>query len=116
MFEILGTATSGEQAVQLCRSLRPDVVLIDLNLPRLSGLDATREITPQAHAPAVLVLTGTTDARSVVDAFAAGAQGYLRKDMLTDELLINAILTVASGGVFLDARSFAQIKDLSEKG
>lgn len=108
--EIVGSATSGDQAVTLCRSLRPDVVLMDLNMPYLSGLGAMERITPQERAPAILVLTGKDDAQSVVDAFTAGAQGYLRKDMITDDLLINAILTVASGGVFVDGKTFDLIK------
>lgn len=107
--EIVDTATTGEQAITLCRSLRPDVVLMDLNMPYLSGLAAMERITPQECAPAILVLTGMDDAQSVVDAFAAGARGYLRKDMITDELLLSAIFTVASGGVFVDSRTFSLI-------
>ena len=108
---IVGTATSGDQAVTLCRSLHPDVVLMDQNMPYLSGLGAMERITPQERAPAILVLTGKDDAQSVLDAFAAGAQGFLRKDMITDDLLVSAILTVASGGVFVDGRTFNLIKN-----
>ena len=108
--EIMGTATSGDQAITLSRSLRPDVILMDLNMPYLSGLAAIERIAPQERAPAILVLTGVDDAQSVLNAFAAGAQGYLRKDQITDELLLSAIFTVASGGVFLDARTFAQLR------
>jgi len=108
--EVVGAATSGDQAVPLCRSLRPDVVLMDLNMPYLSGLAAIERIAPQESAPAILVLTGADDAESVRRAFAAGAHGYLRKDMITDELLISAIFTVASGGVFVDPRTFALLK------
>jgi DNA-binding NarL/FixJ family response regulator len=107
---IVGTATSGDQAVTLVRSAHPDVVLMDLNMPYLSGLTAMERITPQAHAPAILVLTGVDDADSILRAFAAGASGYLRKDSLTDELLISAIFTVASGGVFLDPKTFSLIR------
>ncbi len=109
--EIVGTATSGDQAVTLARSLRPDVILMDLNMPYLSGLGAMERIVPQERAPAILVLTGKDDAQSVLDAFAAGAQGFLRKDMITDDLLISAIFTVASGGVFVDGRTFRLIKN-----
>lgn len=109
--EIVGTATSGDQAVTLARSLRPDVILMDLNMPYLSGLGAMERIVPQERAPAILVLTGKDDAQSVADAFAAGAQGFLRKDMITDDLLISAIFTVASGGVFVDGRTFRLIKN-----
>lgn len=107
---IVGTATSGDQAVTLARALQPDVVLMDLNMPYLSGLAAMERITPQAHAPAILVLTGVDDADSILRAFAAGASGYLRKDSISDEMLLSAIFTVASGGVFLDAKTFALLR------
>ena len=108
--EIVGTATSGDQAIGLVRSARPDVVLMDLNMPYLSGLAAMERITPQEHAPAILVLTGVDDGDSVLRAFAAGAAGYLRKDMITDEMLVGAIFTVASGGIFLDPKTFALLR------
>ncbi len=109
--EIVGTATSGDQAVTLCRSLKPDVVLMDLNMPYLSGLAAIERITPQDRAPAILVLTGSDEPQSVLNAFCAGAQGYLRKDMITDELLVSAIFTVASGGIFADTKTFGLLKN-----
>lgn len=104
--EITGVATDGDQAITLARKVRPDVILMDLNMPYLSGLAAMERIMPQERAPAVLVLTGLADAQSAMDAFAAGAKGYLRKDMITDELLLNGIFTVACGGVFVDATTF----------
>lgn len=110
--EIVGTAASGEQAIPLVHSLRPDVVLVDLNLPGLSGLATIEQIVPGAGAPAVLVLTGAEDVEGVVHAFAAGGAGYLRKDLVTEELLISAILTVACGGVFVDAKTFALLKSI----
>lgn len=108
--EIVGTASSGDQAVNLCRALSPDVILMDLNMPYLSGLGAIERIVPQERAPAILVLTGKDEMSSIADAFAAGARGYLRKDMIADELLISAIFTVASGGVFVDDRTFSLMK------
>ncbi|MBX3000056.1 MAG: response regulator transcription factor [Caldilineaceae bacterium] len=107
---IVGTATSGDQAVTLTRTLQPDVVLMDLNMPYLSGLAAMERITPRDAAPAILVLTGADDGDSVLRALAAGARGYLRKDSITDELLISAIFTVASGGIFLDAKTFSLLR------
>lgn len=107
---LVGTATSGEEAVALTRNLRPDVILMDLNMRNLSGLAATERITQSDHAPAVLVLTGVDDAQSVRKALAAGACGYLRKDMITDELLVSAIFTVASGGIFFDDKTFSLLK------
>lgn len=108
--EIIGTASTGEQAVTLCQDLHPDVVLMDLNVPQLSGLIAMQHIANQDEAPFILVLTGMDDHQSVLRAFDAGAKGYLRKDTLTDELLISAIFTVAGGGFLVDARTFAQLK------
>ena len=90
--------------------LRPDVILMDMDMPYLSGLATMERITSQEHVQAILVLTGVDDAESVLDAFAAGTQGYLREDQITDELLISAIFAVASGGVFLDACTFAQFR------
>lgn len=107
---LVGTATSGDQAVTLTRSLQPDVVLMDLNMPYLSGLAAMERITPKDAAPAILVLTGADDGESVLRAFAAGAKGYLRKDMISDDLLISAILTVAAGGIFVDAKTFSLLR------
>ncbi len=114
-FQILGSATSGEQAIALCASLRPDVVLMDLNMPDLSGLTAMRRLNTRQGTPAILVLTGADDPQSITDAFAAGAQGYLRKDRITDELLVSAIFTVASGGVFMDAQTFALFGGLMDQ-
>jgi DNA-binding NarL/FixJ family response regulator len=108
--DIVGTATSGDEAVTLARSLRPDVILMDLNMRSLSGLAATERIMQRDHAPAILVLTGVDDVQSVRDALAAGACGYLRKDMITDELLVSAIFTAASGGIFFDDKTFSLLK------
>lgn len=117
---VAGIATSGDEAVRLARALCPDVILMDLNMPYLSGVEAMERIilagdgewmrARTRSAPAILVLTGVDDAESVLNAFAAGARGYLRKDMITDRLLVSAILTVASGGVFIDAHTFALLK------
>ena len=108
--EVVGTAASGDEAVTLCRSLHPDVALMDLNMPYLSGLAAIERIAPTAKAPAILVLTGSDKPDNVIDAFTLGARGYLRKDLITDELLISAIFTVASGGIFLDPVTFSLLK------
>ena len=64
---------------------------MDLNLPHLSGLATIEQIAPRAGAPAILVLTGAEDVESSLSAFAAGTHGYLRKEMVAEELLISAI-------------------------
>ena len=111
--EIVGAVASGEQAIPLVHSLRPDVVLMDLNLPGLSGLATIEQIVPGTDAPAILVLTGADDLESLQRSFAAGAHGFLRKEMVAEELLISAIFTVACGGVFVDAKTFALLRNTS---
>ena len=94
---VVGTVGDGEEAVSRALSLRPDVVLMDLNLPRTGGLEATRRILEALPGCGVLVLTMLDDQASVTAAMNMGARGYLLKDAGQAEIL-SAIRTVASGG------------------
>lgn len=85
--DIVAEAASAEQALALAGTRRPDVVIMDLNLPGLSGLEATRELRRRHPAMAVLVLTGSLDEHDVVDALLAGAAGYLLKDAPVEQIL-----------------------------
>ena len=78
--EVVGVASLGAQAIALACELRPDVVLMDLNMPGMSGIEATQRLTTAAPLVRVLVLTVATDERTVTDALLAGACGYLVKD------------------------------------
>ena len=78
--EVVGTVGDGEEAVRLAAELRPDVVLMDLRMPRCDGVEATRRLRAEDPSIAVLVLTTYADDRSVIDALRAGARGYLTKD------------------------------------
>ena len=109
---VVGAAASGPEAIALAESLRPDVVLLDLNLASGSGLAVTQKISPRSGGPAILVLTGADDVQSARGAFAAGVRGYLRKDQISDDLLTSAIFAVANGGVFVDAQTFALLLSL----
>jgi DNA-binding NarL/FixJ family response regulator len=94
---VAGEATTGAEAVELCARERPDVVLMDVRMPVMDGIEATRLITASENAPRVLVLT-TFDLDEVVyDALRAGASGFLLKDAPEDRLT-TAIRVVAEGG------------------
>jgi two-component system, NarL family, invasion response regulator UvrY len=83
---IVGEAGDGERAVELVRELRPDVVVMDLNMPGMGGVEATRRILADAPEQRVLVLTITVDQHLIDDALAAGAAGYLLKDAPVDDI------------------------------
>ena len=93
---LVGEATDGEEAVQQARALRPDVILMDLLMPRKDGLEAIAEITEENPEARILVLTSFADDDKVFPAIKAGALGYVLKDSLPDQLL-QAIHDVAQG-------------------
>ena len=95
--EIVGEARDGEEAIELADSLQPDVILMDLRMPGINGIEATRRIRRTSPHISILVLTVFEDDTSVFPAIRAGASGYLLKDTEQDELL-RAIQTVADGG------------------
>lgn len=78
--EVVATASDGNEAVALAHQLSPDVVLMDLRMPRCDGVDATRRLRTELPAVKVVVLTTYADDRSVIEALQAGARGYLTKD------------------------------------
>jgi len=94
--DIVGEAETGQRAVELAEELTPDVVLMDLRMPELDGIEATRRINGRASAPAVVVLTMFEDDDSVFAAMRAGARGYLLKGAEQDEI-VRAIRAAAAG-------------------
>jgi DNA-binding NarL/FixJ family response regulator len=84
---VVGEAATGEQAVRSVRELAPDVVVMDLNMPGISGVDATRQITAEAPLTRVVVLTISDQDGDVMDAILAGACGYLLKDSSIQDLM-----------------------------
>jgi DNA-binding NarL/FixJ family response regulator len=102
--ELIGTVTDGAAAVVMALAEQPDVVLMDLSMPVLDGIEATRQITaarPQVH---VVVLTSFSDNRRIMEALRAGATGYLLKHAEADDLL-NGIRAAAAGDSPLDPKA-----------
>ncbi len=98
--DLVGRAANGLEAVALAMSLKPDVILTDLVMPQLDGLEAIRQIKQHNPAAHILVLTALTNDARLFPAIKAGALGYLRKDATHDQLL-QAIRDVAQGRVSL---------------
>lgn len=95
--ELAGTAADGPEIVALVADQSVDVVLMDLSLPTMSGVEATAQITARSPAPAVLVVTMVDDDDTVVAALRAGARGYVLKGAPGEEI-VAAVRTVAGGG------------------
>jgi DNA-binding NarL/FixJ family response regulator len=99
--EVAGAAADGEEAVRLAREVRPDVVLMDLRMPRVDGVEATRRLLAGRPDARVVVLTTYTDDESIVAALQAGAVGYLTKDSSAEEIA-RAVRTVHAGETLLE--------------
>ena len=101
---VVGEASDGEEAVRLATAIKPDVVLMDLSMPRMDGLEATRRLREAGVPSRVLILTSFADGEGVRDAVRAGVMGYLMKDVLKAELL-TAIRLAADGVPTLHPRA-----------
>lgn len=114
--EVVGTARDGAEALELIPSARPDVVLMDLKMPGMNGIQATREIRTSYPAVRVLVLTTYDADEWVFDAIRSGASGYLLKDTPREQL-IAAIKGTAEGKTHIDpdvaGKLFAQVSQMS---
>jgi len=114
--EVVGTAADGEEAVALTVARAPDVVLMDLRMPRLDGIEATRRIADLRPQARVIALTTYADEPTVLRALRAGARGYLTKDAGADEIKA-AIGAVARGEAVLDPAVQAHVlAGLAEAG
>lgn len=102
--ELAGTAGDGMEAVERSRELAPDVVLMDLDMPRMDGIEATRRITAERPGTAVLVLTSFSDRARILGALSAGACGYLLKDASSEEVA-DGIRAASRGESPLDPRA-----------
>jgi DNA-binding NarL/FixJ family response regulator len=99
-FAVVGDVETGTEAIQICTDLRPDIVLMDIGLPGLNGVDSTAELLRHCPATRVIMLSMYDDEDSVVSSIRAGARGYVVKQASSAELL-DALRTVARGSSYL---------------
>lgn len=107
-FEVVGEAKTGEDAVKLSRELRPNVVLMDVKMPGIGGLEATRKIMTACESTKVIAVTALSDDLFPERLMKAGASGYVTKGSGFDEI-INAINTVQSGSLYMSSAIAQQL-------
>ena len=106
--EVVGEATSSREAVQMVRQLRPDVLVIDLLMPDLDGISATRIVRAEAPGTEVVVMTGAQDDGAAIESIRAGAAAYLPKDAQI-EVLLRSVRSAGAGQVALPAQAVARL-------
>jgi two-component system, NarL family, response regulator LiaR len=99
-FEVIGEAGNGEEAIQMSLELEPDVVIMDISMPHLNGLEATRQIKDRCPQIAVLILTVHNDSEHIMGVLEVGAAGYLTKDAF-DQEIVHAVRGVVAGEAVL---------------
>ncbi len=106
--EVVGEAGDGEEAVKICSELKPDIVIMDIVMPKLSGIEATKQIRKISPATAVMILTAYDDDRYVIGLLEAGAAGYLLKSARS-QVLVEAVRAVHAGESVLHPTIIAKI-------
>jgi NarL family two-component system response regulator LiaR len=109
-FEVVGEAEDGQQAIELAQSLQPDVILMDIEMPLVNGVEATRIITDESPAVRVIALTVYQEDKHVFEAIKAGAQGYLLKDV-EEHTLVEAVRAVHRGEALIDSHMAVSVLD-----
>jgi DNA-binding NarL/FixJ family response regulator len=113
--EVVGVAADGDQAVSMAAAHRPDIVLMDLRMPRCDGVEATRRIRAEYPQTQVIVLTTYADDESILAAIQAGARGYLTKDSGAEEIQ-EAIQAVEAGNALLEPAVQARLLEALTRG
>jgi len=112
---VVGEASSAEEALEMAPRLRPDLLLLDIDLPGMSGLEAVRELAPRLPDTRVVMLTVSTDRRDLLDAMRHGAFGYLTKD-LTGDALLRAVRGIRRGDLPMSRVHAALVVDHLSRG
>lgn len=99
--EVVGEASDGQEALEIVPKLKPDVLLLDLRMPNMNGLQVLEALAERDQQPPTLILTTFDDDELVLGGIRAGAKGYLLKDVALEDLL-NAVRTLASGNTFVN--------------
>jgi len=113
--EVVGEAGDGRKALEMVRELKPDMVVMDITMPHLNGIDATRQIVREFPKVKVTALSVHSNTMFVADMLKAGAMGYVLKDSLFDELA-ESIQTVSAGGKYLSPKIAGKVVDAFIKG
>jgi DNA-binding NarL/FixJ family response regulator len=108
--EVVGAVEDGRKAIELAEELAPDIVIMDITMPNLNGVDATRKIIEKAPSSKVIALSMHSSRRFVAEMLKAGASGYMLKECLFDEL-VEAIKTVLNGEIYLSHKITGVVVD-----
>jgi DNA-binding NarL/FixJ family response regulator len=112
---VVGEARSAEEALEMAPRLRPDLLLLDIDLPGMSGIEAVRELAPRLPDTRVVMLTVSTDRRDLLEAVRHGAAGYLTKD-LTGDALLRAVRGLRRGDLAMSRTHAAQVVEHLQRG
>lgn len=107
-FSVVGEACDGKEAIEVARRLKPDILVLDLAMPRIAGMEVLRELTTVDNSIRVIVLTGTIDKQQLVDSLRLGARGIVLKDSAADDL-VHAIHTVHNGQYWIGQRGVGDL-------
>jgi DNA-binding NarL/FixJ family response regulator len=113
--EVVGEARNAEEALELAPRLRPDLVLLDIDLPGMNGIEAVRELAPRLPETRIVMLTVSTDRRDLLEAVRHGASGYLTKD-LTGDALQRAVRGLRRGDLAMSRHHAAQVVEHLQRG
>ncbi len=114
-FQVVGTATDGRDALTVAGRLQPDLIPMDIRMPGLDGLTATRQLMAQESPPRVVILTTFSDDEYITEAVAAGAAGFMLKDAPPEELM-RALRAAADGMAMLDPAVTKKVMDQAAQG